>query len=145
MYSSSEDGTVKVWDLRPEHKVTRSFDCGISVNAACLLSNQTSILTGDQNGFVKVWDLESNSCSEQHHPIADVPVRSISSTASMVVVGSHRGKIIVYSTTSSKACLPLLAMSHHSCNRRADFSMCLTSPLMKLTYSNVLYLTMALF
>lgn len=77
IYSSSEDGTVKIWDPRT-NSYTRSYDCGSAVNTVALNPNQAELISGDQNGCVKVWDLEADKCREEYVPAPDIPVRSIS-------------------------------------------------------------------
>lgn len=69
MYSSSEDHTVKIWDLRSS-TYSRSFDSGAPVNSVSLHPNQTQIVSGDQNGSVKIWDLGagSNHCINELLP-----------------------------------------------------------------------------
>ena len=59
MYSSSEDGTVKIFDLRSSpQRPQRSFDCGaasgVAVNGVCLCPSQRELVGGDSNGCVKV-------------------------------------------------------------------------------------------
>ena len=56
LYSCSEDGTIKVWDLRNPN-YSRSFDVGAPVNSVCLRSDRDEFISGDQNGCVKVFDL----------------------------------------------------------------------------------------
>ena len=53
IYSSSEDGTVKIWDSRI-NKATRTYECGSPVNTVILHPNQVDLISGDQNGSVKV-------------------------------------------------------------------------------------------
>jgi target of rapamycin complex subunit LST8 len=81
LFSSSEDGTIKIWDRKHE-VATKSFDCGPMVNTVALHPNQVVLVSGDQLGCIKIWDLEcksvSESCKEQHIPAVDVPIRSIS-------------------------------------------------------------------
>lgn len=75
LFSASEDGTLRIWDPRTT-KPTRSYDCGGSINSAVLHPNQVDLITGDQNGCVKIWDLEADKCREEYTP-SDVAVRSI--------------------------------------------------------------------
>lgn len=77
LFSSSEDGTVKIWDPRANSS-TRSYDCGAAVNSVALSPNQAELITGDQNGCIRVWDLEADKCREEHIPLVDVALRSIS-------------------------------------------------------------------
>jgi target of rapamycin complex subunit LST8 len=56
LYTGSEDGTLKVWDLSNPY-CSRSFDVGAPVNSVCLRTDRDEFITGDQNGFVKIWDL----------------------------------------------------------------------------------------
>ena len=77
LYTASEDNTIRIWDCR-SNRCTRKFDCGVPVNTVALPPNQTSLISGDQNGCMKVWDLEADKCREEYMPAADVPIRSIS-------------------------------------------------------------------
>ena len=54
MYSASEDGTLKIWDLRASGS-QRKFDAGAPVNSAALHPNQAEIISGQQNGTVRIW------------------------------------------------------------------------------------------
>jgi target of rapamycin complex subunit LST8 len=56
LYSGSEDGTLKVWDLNSPY-YSRSYNVGAPVNSVCLRTDRDELITGDQNGFVKIWDL----------------------------------------------------------------------------------------
>jgi target of rapamycin complex subunit LST8 len=67
LYSGSEDGTVKVWDLRSA-KYCRSFDSGAAVNAVTLRTDRDEFISGDQNGYVKIWDFGGNGCINSLHP-----------------------------------------------------------------------------
>ena len=77
LYSGSEDGTVRIWDPRSNNS-TRTYDCNAPVNTVALSPNQAELITGDQNGFMKIWDLDADTCREEHLPAPDVPIRSIS-------------------------------------------------------------------
>eukprot|EP00768_Dysnectes_brevis_P002751 gnl/Dysnectes_brevis/2024_a2334_1089.p1 GENE.gnl/Dysnectes_brevis/2024_a2334_1089~~gnl/Dysnectes_brevis/2024_a2334_1089.p1 ORF type:complete len:325 (+),score=85.01 gnl/Dysnectes_brevis/2024_a2334_1089:31-975(+) len=85
IYSSSEDGTVRVWDVRTG-SVQRTYHHGAAVNECCLLGSKSVIVAGDQQGMVKFWDI-TKEAPAQDLPVFDfdVGVRSVSSTPS----GSH--------------------------------------------------------
>ncbi|CAJ1946433.1 unnamed protein product [Cylindrotheca closterium] len=55
-FSGSEDGTIKLWDLRSTTP-SRSFDVKAQVRSVCLRVDRDEIISGDANGNVKVWDL----------------------------------------------------------------------------------------
>ena len=84
LYSSSEDNTVKVWDIK-NPICLRSFDCGRPVNTVCLHPNQSDLICGDESGAIKVWDLtvpsgatDKSALKEEFTPLSDVAIRSIS-------------------------------------------------------------------
>lgn len=67
LYSGSEDGTIKVWDLRNPN-YSRSFDSKAGVNCVTLRTDRDEFISGDQNGYVKVWDLGGNGCLHSIKP-----------------------------------------------------------------------------
>jgi G protein beta subunit-like protein len=66
LYSSSEDGTIKLWDLRNPH-FSRSFNVKTPVRSVCLRQDRDQILSGDSNGFIKIWDLGGNGRSSENY------------------------------------------------------------------------------
>ena len=50
------------------------------MNTVCLHPNQSELISGDQSGSMKIWDLNNvnNSLREEYIPITDIPIRSIS-------------------------------------------------------------------
>lgn len=75
--SCSEDGNIKVWDIRTP-TCSLSIDTRCALNTGSLHSNEIEIITGDQNGCIKVWDLRTTSCRFEHTPLSEVPIRSLS-------------------------------------------------------------------
>ena len=64
LVSGSEDGTVKIWDVRTSSP-QRNYAHLASVNDLALHSNQGELISCDQNGAIKVWDLGGDRCSHE--------------------------------------------------------------------------------
>lgn len=64
LFTTSDDGSLRIWDLRAA-RCQRDIDNKAGINGAVLHPNQVEIITADQNGSVKVWDLRSISCSAE--------------------------------------------------------------------------------
>lgn len=107
LYSAGEDGSVRIWDPRSPvcERCFVNETQAPALNTLVLHSNQTDLIAGDQSGCVKIWDLEASCCRSKLVPIADSPVRSISiaSDASFVAVGSHKGRVTIYSSTDARS------------------------------------------
>ncbi|GFY80595.1 transducin/WD40 repeat-like superfamily protein [Actinidia rufa] len=97
MYSGSEDGTVKIWDLRAPG-CQREYESRAAVNTVVLHPNQTELISGDQNGNIRVWDLTANSCSCELVPEVDTAVRSLTVMwdGSLVVAANNCGTCYVW-------------------------------------------------
>eukprot|EP01038_Epipyxis_sp_PR26KG_P012793 gene12793-17151_t len=109
LYSCSEDGSIRIWDLRT-NQYSRKYECNSSVNSVVLNADNSELISGDSNGYVKVWDLLADKCREEIIPVPDIPVRSISmaSDDSMLSVGTHKGRLFVYSPYSPTKSLELV-------------------------------------
>jgi len=90
MVTSSEDGTVKIWDTRAA-SVQRNYSHGSPVNDVVIHPNQGELISCDQAGNVRIWDLGENKCTHQLIPEDDVPVRSVTvaTDGSMLVAGNN--------------------------------------------------------
>lgn len=97
MVTSSEDGTVKIWETR-SGSVQRSYSHGCPVNDVVIHPNQGEIISCDRGGSVRIWDLAENNCSHQLIPEEDVPVAS-------VTVASD-GSTLCAGTNSVSRCSP---------------------------------------
>jgi G protein beta subunit-like protein len=62
MYTGSEDGTIKIWDLRAPGCQRNYNCCPGGVNTVTLHPNQAELISGDQNGNVRIWDLAADTC-----------------------------------------------------------------------------------
>ncbi|KAF9594999.1 hypothetical protein IFM89_035973 [Coptis chinensis] len=78
--------------------------CQIGDHQGCLVIDpvvcglQTELISGDQNGNIRVWDLTANSCSCELVPEVDTAVRSLTVMwdGSLVVAANNRGTCYVW-------------------------------------------------
>lgn len=103
MASSSEDGTVKVWDMRTGH-VQRNYKHECAVNDVVIHPNQGELISCDNDGNVRIWDLGEDKCMHQLIPEDDVPMRSVSvaSDGTLLVAGDNKGNVYVWRMVSTK-------------------------------------------
>lgn len=103
MVSSSEDGTVKVWDVRTP-SVQRNYKHKCPVNEVVIHPNQGELISCGQDGTVRVWDLGENRCTHELVPEDDVPVQSVSvaSDGSMLVAGNNKGNCYVWKLATQR-------------------------------------------
>ncbi|TYJ54819.1 hypothetical protein B9479_004490 [Cryptococcus floricola] len=73
--TGGEDGCVKVWDTRTA-QTQRMYTHDCPVNDVVIHPNQGELISCDQSGSVKIWDLAENSCTHELVPDEDVPIRT---------------------------------------------------------------------
>jgi G protein beta subunit-like protein len=97
MYSCSDDGSLKIWDLRAPG-CQRSYDAGVPLNAVALHPNQAELLVADQNGAVRVYDLAANAMAARFAPEGETGLRSLDVVrdGSMLVAANNHGKCFFY-------------------------------------------------
>jgi G protein beta subunit-like protein len=97
MYTGSEDGTVKIWDLRAGG-YQREYESRGAVTSVVLHPNGTELMSADQNGNIRVWDLTANACSCELVPEVGTAVQSltVAGDGSMVVAGNSKGTCYVW-------------------------------------------------
>jgi G protein beta subunit-like protein len=91
MVTSSEDGTVKVWDTRTG-SLQRNYAHKAPVNDVVIHPNQGELISGDRAGIIRVWDLGESVCTHQLIPEEDVAVHSVSvaSDGSLLCAGNKK-------------------------------------------------------
>lgn len=80
MVTSSEDGTVKIWDTVSAN-AQRTYPHGSPVNDVVIHPNQGEVISCDRSGSVRIWDLNENRCTyklvpEEHIAMTCVSVAS---------------------------------------------------------------------
>lgn len=97
MFSSSEDGTIKIWDPRA---TTAQCDHASphAVNAVVLHPNQGELISGDHGGNVRIWDLTAGKYSYEVSPEGDTPVSSVAvaPNASLVAACNFNGSLFTW-------------------------------------------------
>ncbi|KAJ0119316.1 hypothetical protein N8I77_001988 [Diaporthe amygdali] len=98
MVTSSEDGTVKIWETR-SGTIQRSYNHGSPANDVVIHPNQGEIISCDRSGSVRVWDLAENSCSHQLIPEEDVSVSSVTvaTDGTLLCAANNNGNVFVWS------------------------------------------------
>ncbi|KAI9829282.1 MAG: TOR complex subunit lst8 [Phylliscum demangeonii] len=117
MVTSSEDGTVKIWDVRTGG-VQRNYHHGFPVNDVVIHPNQGELISCDRGGNVRVWDLAQNKCTHHLMPEEDISVASvtIATDGSMLCAGNNKGNIFAWrmlQTRDSTALIPIAKFAAH--------------------------------
>ncbi|KAG2180089.1 hypothetical protein INT43_003877 [Umbelopsis isabellina] len=97
MFTGSEDGHLKIWDTRGP-VITRQFDHETPINDVVIHPNQGELISCDQNGSVRIWDLSANACTHELVPEEEVPLRSVTvaSDGSMLIAANNKGNCYVW-------------------------------------------------
>jgi len=118
MVTSSEDGTVKIWDTRTG-TIQRSYSHGSPVNDVVIHPNQGEIISCDRAGSVRIWDLAENNCSHEMIPQEDVSVSSVTvaSDGSLLCAANNEGNVIVWHLIQSYDRTQLLPVTQFSAHQ----------------------------
>ncbi|KAI9168606.1 TOR complex subunit lst8 [Blastocladiella emersonii ATCC 22665] len=111
--TSGEDRTVKVWDMRAPTP-SRDYDHRSPVNDVQIHPNQAELVTCDQAGSVRIWDLATNQYTHQLLPEEDVSMRSvaISADGGTLIAGNNKGNCYIWKWVKSEL-LPIKQLLAH--------------------------------
>ncbi|KAI2640100.1 WD-repeat protein pop3 [Xylaria nigripes] len=117
MVTSSEDGTVRVWETRTG-TIQRSYHHGSAANDVVIHPNQGEIISCDRSGSVRVWDLAENNCTHCLIPEEDVSVSSVTvaTDGSLLCAANNAGNVFVWSLSQKlddTDFIPLTQFSAH--------------------------------
>ncbi|KAI8803589.1 quinon protein alcohol dehydrogenase-like superfamily [Cladochytrium replicatum] len=126
--SGSEDGTIKIWDVRAPG-IQRDYDLKTPVNDVIIHPNQGELISCDQNGAIKIWDLGENACTHEFVPEEDVPARSVTmaSDGSSLIAANNKGNFYVWRTKSKGELSDLEGVQQVNAHSRY-ITKCLLSP-----------------
>lgn len=117
MVTSSEDGTVKIWETR-SGTVQRTYHHASAVNDVVIHPNQGEIISCDRGGSVRIWDLAENTCSHDIIPEEDQSVASVTvaSDGSLLCAANNSGNVFIWKLAQSLErtnILPLAQFNAH--------------------------------
>lgn len=97
MVTSSEDGTIKVWDVRSP-SIPRNYKHNAPVNEVVIHPNQGELISCDRDGNIRIWDLGENQCTHQLTPEIDISLQSLSvaGDGSILVAANSKGNCFVW-------------------------------------------------
>ena len=97
MVTSSEDGSVKIWDTK-SGSIQRNYIHGAPVNDVVIHPNQGELISCDRAGAVRIWDLGENKCSLQLVPEEDVSMSSVTvaSDGTLLCASNNAGRVFVW-------------------------------------------------
>ncbi|KAJ1474815.1 WD40-repeat-containing domain protein, partial [Baffinella frigidus] len=96
--SSCEDNTVKAWDLRRSNQPVLDLSHHFPVNSVALHPTEPMLLSGDQGGNVRVWDIRKSKCLREMVPDGETAIRtlSVAPDGSVLVAANNAGSVYVW-------------------------------------------------
>ncbi|ODV61270.1 TOR complex subunit LST8 [Ascoidea rubescens DSM 1968] len=104
MVSASDDGTIKVWDIR-SNKIESDCNNGSPINDLSFNRSSSEAITCDQEGRVKIWDIGMKRAVHVLEP-GNEHVNLLSVTAaqdsSVIIAANKKGQCFVWSMDRNK-------------------------------------------
>ncbi|KAK3307995.1 WD40-repeat-containing domain protein [Chaetomium strumarium] len=118
MVTSSEDGTVKIWETRTG-TIQRSYNHGSPVNDVVIHPNQGEIISCDRGGSIRLWDLAENTCAHQLIPEEEVAVSSVTvaSDGTLLCAANTSGNVFVWQLIQANERTQLIPLTHFSAHK----------------------------
>ncbi|KAJ1659954.1 TOR complex subunit lst8 [Dispira simplex] len=93
-----EDGIIRIYDFPKTNHVRRNLENKCSINDLKIHPEQDMLITADQKGYLKLWNLRDNSIECAITPEEDVPLRSVAVArdCSLLVVTNNKGRCFLY-------------------------------------------------
>ncbi|MCJ1443724.1 MAG: TOR complex subunit lst8 [Stictis urceolatum] len=118
MVTSSEDGTLKIWDTRAG-TIQRNYNHHSPVNDVVIHPNQGELISCDRAGNVRIWDLSENKCTHKLQPDDETPVASVTvaTDGSLLCAGNNAGMVYVWRMLQhhdTTSLIPVTSFQAHS-------------------------------
>lgn len=114
LYTGSADSTIKIWDIRTTGYV-RNFNNGVTVNDVCLYPDQSELISVDEEGNIRIWNLLTATCRLHLNPFQHVPIQSccISPNGKYLVACNMKGYIYIWDYHKNDSLIPLNVIKGH--------------------------------
>jgi target of rapamycin complex subunit LST8 len=96
IFTSSEDGTVKVWDVTGAAVYQQEYKFNSGVTSAQLHPNQAEIICGFQDGTLRVIDLVANKVTRIIGPDPESSIRAVSVAANGKLIACCNASGTIY-------------------------------------------------
>lgn len=122
LYSGSEDGTLRLWDLKCPSTVRvfegtgprSSSSSAAMIHSVALRKDCDQLVSGDSNGYVKIWDIGGSGCIHSLRPsegldednfssmVSPAPIQAVhvSEDSKTLVAVSNRGIVYAWNPNS---------------------------------------------